>query len=78
MFGAVLTSFLGDGRLQVVRADRDSRQGDEGQVTADQALLDSPEHRLVGFDVDVDVLEFADPSPLRSTSSLPCHSPMSW
>jgi hypothetical protein len=33
-------------------------------VTADQTLLDGAEHRLVGLDVDVDVLELADLLPL--------------
>jgi hypothetical protein len=41
-------------------ASSDSGQRNEGQVAADQAFLDRAEHRLVGFDIDVDVLEFAD------------------
>src|SRR4029453_19404182 len=34
------------------------------QVAANQALLDGAEHRLVGLDVDVHVLELADLLPV--------------
>jgi hypothetical protein len=33
-------------------------------MAADQALLDGAEYRLIGFDVDVDVLEPADLLPV--------------
>src|SRR5581483_4030887 len=37
-----------------------SAQGHEGEMTADPALLDGSEHRLVRLDVDVDVFQLAD------------------
>jgi hypothetical protein len=46
--------------LQVVGADRDPPQRHKRQVAGEQPLLDRAEHRLVGLDVDVDVLELAD------------------
>jgi hypothetical protein len=45
---------------QVIGADHDAAQGNEGQVPADEPLLDGAELRLVGLDVDVDVLQPAD------------------
>src|SRR5579884_2591016 len=59
--GGGLNLVFRDRNLQVVGADRDSGEWDEGEVAADQALLNGAEHRLVGVDVDVDVFELADP-----------------
>ena len=74
--GRVFDLLFGHLHLHIVGTDRDPGQRDEGQMAADQALLDGAEYRLIGFDVDVDVLEPADLLPSRSTRCLPCHSPM--
>src|SRR5581483_10656583 len=59
-----------DRDLQVVGPDRDPGQRHEGEVASDQAFLDGAEHRLVGFDVDVDVLELADPHSVAADACL--------
>jgi hypothetical protein len=64
MLGALFDLLSGHRHLQIVGTDRDPGQRDEGQVAADQPLLDGAEHRLIGFDVDVDVLESADLLPV--------------
>jgi hypothetical protein len=40
-------------------------------VATDQTLLDSAEHRLVGLDIDVHVLELADLLPVAVDQRLP-------
>src|SRR5581483_343665 len=50
--------------LEAVGADGDPAERDEGEVTAGQTFLDGAEHRLVCFDVDVDVLKLADLLPV--------------
>ena len=49
--GGVFDLRPGDGRLQAVRADLDSAERHEGQVAADEALLDGREPRLVRLDL---------------------------
>src|SRR5436305_951335 len=56
-----LDLLLGDRYLQVIGTDRDPAQRDKGQVAANEALLDGGELRLIVLDVDVDVLQLADP-----------------
>jgi hypothetical protein len=56
--------------LQGIRAEREPSQRHEGQVAADQALLDGAEHRLVGLDVDVHVLELSDLHPVAVNQRL--------
>jgi hypothetical protein len=70
----ILDLLPGHRHLQVIRTNLDPAQRNEGQVPADQALLDGAEPRLIGLDVDVDVLQLADLSPSRSMSIFPCHS----
>ena len=48
--------FLGHGDLQTICTNLYSAERHEGQVTRDKALFDRAELRLVGFDVNVDVL----------------------
>jgi len=45
---------LRHGDLQVFGTDLNAGQRHEGQVAADEALLDGSELRLVGLDVNVD------------------------
>jgi hypothetical protein len=73
MFGADLDLLLGHRELQVIGTYRDPAQRHKRQVSADEALLDGGELRLVVLDVDVDVLKLPILSPSRSTSMLPCH-----
>ena len=58
--GCGLDLFLGYRYSQLVGADLDPAEWHEGQVAGDEALLDGGELRLVGLNVDVDVLELAD------------------
>jgi hypothetical protein len=51
---------LRHGDLQVFGTDLNAGQRHEGQVAADEALLDGSELRLVGLDVNVDLLKLTD------------------
>src|SRR5579862_4456877 len=55
-FGRGPHPFLGHGHLQVVGADLNASQWDEGQVSTDESFLDGGELRLIGLDVHVDIL----------------------
>src|SRR5690349_18949070 len=77
--GRGLDLLLGHRHLQPVGTHRDAAQGHEGQVAANEALLDRAELRLVVLDVDVDVLELADllPLPVNQHLSVPLgHVPL--
>jgi hypothetical protein len=58
--GRVLDLLPGDSRFEALGPDLDSTERHKGQVATDEALLDGRELRLVGLDVDVDVLQLAD------------------
>jgi len=57
--GCVFDPRSGDRDLQLVGADLGPAKRDERQVGADEAFLNGGELRLIGLDVDVDVLELA-------------------
>ena len=61
MLGADLTCSLDHRYLQLVRPYLDTAERDKGQVATDEPLLDGRELRRVVLDVDVDVLQLADP-----------------
>src|SRR5581483_8837986 len=57
----ILHLFLGCLYLHVVGPNGDRAERHEGQMATHATFLDGAEHRLVSLDVDVDVLEFAEP-----------------
>jgi hypothetical protein len=64
MVGAGFDLLLGHRYLRVIGTDRDPAQRHKGQVAADQTFFHGGELRLVVLDVDVDVLQLADPLAL--------------
>src|SRR6185312_3486774 len=69
--GRGLDLLRGRGDLQLIGADLDAAKWYEGQVAADEALLDGRELRLVGLDIDIDILKLADPLPVAIDQHLP-------
>jgi hypothetical protein len=51
---------LQDRHPKIIGTDLHAEQWDEGDVPTEEALLDGAELRLVGLDVDIDVMELAD------------------
>ena len=69
---------FGRGGLEVIRTDLDATQRYEGQMPVKKAFLDGSELRLVGLNVDVDVLQLAKLLAIAVDDHLPApfsHAP---
>jgi hypothetical protein len=59
-FGRGLDLILGHRDLEVIGTDLNPAERHKSQVAVDKAFLDSGELRLVGLDVNVNVLQLSD------------------